>query len=72
MNKVMPADEAKQDSPPLSLKERFERVEVRSKAFDSACMELGHEGAVDLFYSDADSDWPSLIPKYIDLSSCED
>jgi hypothetical protein len=72
MNTVMPADEAKQDSPPLSLKERFERVEARSKAFEAARMELGIEGAVDLFYEDADSDWPSLIQIHIDLSSLED
>jgi hypothetical protein len=72
MNTVMPADETKQENAPLSLKERFERVEARSKAFDDACMELGYEGGVDLFYEDADSDWPSLIPKYINLSSCED
>jgi hypothetical protein len=64
--------EHNQEQPSLSLRERFERVVARSEAFEAARMELGIEGAVDLFYEDADSDWPSLIPKYIDLSSCED
>jgi hypothetical protein len=64
--------EQNQEQPSLSLRERFERVVARSEAFEAARMELGIEGAVDLFYEDADSDWPSLIPKYIDLSGCKD
>jgi hypothetical protein len=72
MSYPMLTEATNQDTPALSLRERFDRVVQRRRDFDKACMELGYEGAADLFYEDVDSDWPSLIPKYIDLSSCED
>lgn len=72
MSKTMLTEETNQEKPALSLRERFESVLARRRAFEAARLELGIEGAVDLFYEDADSDWPSLIPKYIDLSSCQD
>lgn len=71
MSKAMLAEQSNQEKPSLSLRERFEKVVARSEAFEAARMELGNEGAADLFFEDIDSDWPSLIPKYIDLSSCE-
>jgi hypothetical protein len=72
MNKAMQTEESNQEIQPLSLEERFLAVLADRRAFEAARLELGIEGAIDLYYSDADSDWPSLIQKHIDLSGCQD
>jgi hypothetical protein len=72
MSKAMLAEQSNPEKPVLTLRERFDRVQARKKAFQKARFELGNEGAAEAICSDIDSDWPSLIPKYIDLSSCED
>lgn len=68
----MPAEEVLTQSNSLSLQERFERVLNHRRAFEAARLELGAEGAVNLFYPNAERDWPNLIPQSVDLSSCVD